>query len=124
MGEKGETMRRRPGKQKKPKRCHLTSLGPLVSFSPSISFFVTDNLKLFKLLTRTADDADNNRTMTTMWRGDDDDNYDEGMMMTTMKGRQWQGDDNDGDEKTMNGEGTTAGHHDEERGYGHKRWEQ
>ena len=62
------------------------SLGPLVSFSPSISFFVTDNLKLFKLLTRTADNADNNRTMTTTWRGDDDDNYNEGMMMTTMKG--------------------------------------
>ena len=62
------------------------SLWPLVSFSPSISFFVTDNLKLFKLLTRTADDADNDRTMTTTWRGDDDDNYDEGTMMMTMRG--------------------------------------
>jgi hypothetical protein len=68
-------MRRRQGKQKKPKRHCLTSLGPLVSFSPSISFFVTDNLKLFKLLTRTADDTDDNRMMTMMWRGDDNVNY-------------------------------------------------
>jgi hypothetical protein len=47
--------------------------------------------------------------MTTTWRGDDDDNYDEGTMMTTTRGRQWQGDDNDGDEKTTNGEGTKRG---------------
>ena len=86
MGEEGETTRRRQGKQKKPKRHCLTSLGPLVSFSPSISFFVTDNLKLFKQLTRAADDADDDRMMTMTWRGDDDDNYDEGMMMMTTRG--------------------------------------
>ena len=91
MGEEGETMRRRQGKQKKPKRRCLTSLGPLVSFSPFISFFVTDNLKLFKLLTRTADDTDDDRTMTMTWRGDNDDNYDEGTMMGTRRQRMVRG---------------------------------
>ena len=58
-GEEGETMRRRQGKQK---RHHLMSLGLLVRFSsPSILFFVTN--KLFKLLTRTADHADDDSTM-------------------------------------------------------------
>jgi len=53
-GRRGNNKRKAGQMNKRPKRHHLMSLGPLVSFFFLYHYFITN--KLFKVLTSTVDD--------------------------------------------------------------------
>jgi hypothetical protein len=95
---------------KRPKRRHTTSLGPLVSFFFSFHYFVTN--KPFWVLTRTADDEADPAPAThhcepllAGWI----DNKGEGGQRTTMAGQLGPGQDNDNRAREGDHDETRAG---------------